>query len=563
MASVLSIPQTVRHVRRYAEIISILGKHGLRDVIQELGLDRLVERGITLVSRGEPEPGLHHLSRIVRIRRAMEELGPTFIKLGQVLATRPDLIPPAWARELELLQDDCPVVDYADIRARLEGAFPGRVDQVFAEIDIVPLAAASIGQVHRAKLHDGTRVVIKVLRPKIEEITRTDMEILTDLAAIIEKRVQNSGINPSEVVREFSRELAKEVDLTHEARATDRLRNAFKDDPRIVFPLVYWDASARTVLTLEEIVGVPLSDTEAVGALPLEERKAMVEAGADAVLRMCLEQGFFHADPHPGNLFALSEGRIGFIDCGMTGQLDAKTAEQLADLVSGVVSGDSDAVIDVVGVLADAELETLEDRTFRADVRDFVSRFQNVPLDKLDMSQLLGEFFNKLREHSLTCPGDMVLLIKALTTIEGVGVRIDPSFDMITRARPYIEKLVRRRYGVAAMGERLRHATAQYAELVEDMPKEVRGLLKQVRRNRLAINLEHRGLTRLTHTIEHASRNISFALIISAMLVGSSILVLADRSPTSWMLTALGVGGFLAAAVLVILIVISNRKMRE
>lgn len=562
MASVLSIPQTVRHVRRYAEIVSVLGKHGLRDVVQELGLDRLVERGITLVGR-EAEPGVAHLPRIVRVRRAMEELGPTFIKMGQVLATRPDLIPPAWARELELLQDECPEVAFADIRARLEEAFPGKVDTVFKEIDTAPLAAGSIAQAHRAQLADGTRVVMKVLRPRIEEVTRTDMEILSDLAAIIERRVANIGIRPTEVVREFARELAKEVDLTSEARATDRLRNAFADDRRVVFPTVYWNASARSVLTLEEIVGIPISDNDRVSHMPIEERRAIVAAGADAVLRMCLEIGYFHADPHPGNLFALPEGRIGFIDCGMTGQLDARTAEQLADLVAGVVGGDADAVIDVVGALADAPPETLEDRAFRADVRDYVSHFQNVPLDRLDMGALLGEFFDKLRAHGLRCPGDLVLLIKAITTIEGVGARIDPDFDMVARAKPYIERLVRRRYGVAAVGERLRHAASQYAEFIEDLPKEARGLLRQVRRNKLAINLEHRGLSRLTRTIEHASRNISFALIIAAMFVGSSILVLADRSPSTRVLTALGVAGFVAAAILVVLIVISNRRIKD
>jgi ubiquinone biosynthesis protein len=562
MASVLSIPQTVRHVRRYAEIVSILGRHGLQDLVQELGLDRLVGRGITLV-RGEDASQLEALPRMVRVRRAMEQLGPTFIKMGQVLSTRPDLIPPAWAKELAHLQDDCPVVDFVEIRERLKEAFGARLDEIFKDIETAPLAAGSIAQAHRAVLADGTHVVMKILRPGIESVTRTDMEILQDLATILEKRIENMGIKPTEVVREFARELAKEVDLTNEARATDRLRAMFDSDDRVVFPKVYWEASARTVLTIEYIEGVPLSDRERVDAMAPEERAAIVDAGADAVLKMCLEEGFFHADPHPGNLFGLSEGRIAFIDCGMTGQLDAKTAEQLADLVAAVVQGDADAVIDVVGVLADAPAELLEDRAFRADVRDFVSHFQSMPLDKLDMGRLLGEFFDRLRDHALTCPGDLVLLIKALTTIEGVAARVDPSFDMVGKATPYVERLVKRRYGPAAMSKRMKHAFAQYAELAEDMPREVRGLLRQVRRNKLAVNLEHRGLTHVTRTIEHASRNIAYSLIIAATTVASAILIHAERGTTNWVLTVMGAAGLAAAASLMVIMIATNRRIKD
>lgn len=562
MASVLSIPQTVRHVRRYAELVSILGRHGLQDLVQELGLDRLVGRGITLV-RGEDAAQLEHLPRMVRVRRAMEQLGPTFIKMGQVLSTRPDLIPPAWAKELEALQDECPVVDFVEVRARLKDAFGDQLDEIFKDIQTAPLAAGSIAQAHRATLADGTPVVMKVLRPGIEALTRTDMEILQDLAAILEKRVENMGLKPTEVVREFARELAKEVDLTNEARATDRLRAMFRDDDRVVLPKVYWNASARTVLTIDFIDGVPLSDRERIDAMPAQERAALVDAGADAVLKMCLEEGFFHADPHPGNLFALPGGRIAFIDCGMTGQLDAKTAEQLADLVAAVAQADPEGVIDVVGVLADAAPELLDDRAFRADVRDFVSHFQNTPLERMDMGRLLGEFFDRLREHQLTCPGDLVLLIKALTTIEGVAARVDPSFDMVGKATPYVERLVKRRYGPAAVSKRLKHAFAQYAELVEDMPKEFRALVRQVRRNKLAVNLEHRGLNQLTRTIEHASRNISYALIISAMTVGSSILILADRGTANWVLTVFGAIGFIGAAGLMVVMMMTNRRIKD
>ena len=280
-------------------------------------------------------------------------------------------------------------------------------------------------------------------------------------------------------------------------------------------------------------------------------------------MRQCLEIGFFHADPHPGNLFALPGGRIAFIDCGMTGQIDTRTGQQLADLVSAVVNGDTDRVIVVAGALADVEPAKLEDRSFRADVREYVSRFQNQPLDQLNLGPLLQDFFDRLRSHQISLPADLVFLIKALTTIEGVGAELDPDFQMTEFARPYVEKLVKRRYGVAALRHRLTTGLTNYAELVEDLPIEIRSLLTQLRRNRFAVNLEHRGLTRLVDTIEHASRNISFALIIAAMLVGSSILVLAARQAGTGLLWFIGAGGFIAALVLAGLMIASNRRLKK
>ncbi len=562
MPDLLAINQTLRNLKRYAEILRILARHGFGDVVQEVKLDRLIERGVSMVSAGRLAPEFERLPRQVRLRKAMEELGPTFIKLGQVLATRPDLVPPEWADEFKNLQDDCPKLEFEQIERRLDEEFPGRRSEIFKSIQHKPLAAASMAQVHRAVLRDGTHVVIKELRPGIRELTETDMEIMRALAHWAEQHFANMGYSPTEVVTEFARELQKEVDLTHEGRATERLRTAFLEDPGVVFPKVYWEATTRNILALEEIKGVLLSRMKD-GELSDEDRRSVVANGARAVLRQCLEIGFFHADPHPGNLFALPGGRVAFIDCGMTGQLDTRTSQQLADLVSGVVSGDVDRVIAVVGALGDLEPGKLDDRGFRADVRDFVSRFQNVPLAQLNLVPLLRDFFDRLRAHHVRCPGDLVFLIKALTTIESVGEWLDPDFQMMDFARPYVEKLVKRKYGVAALRRRITAGLLGYAELIEDMPMELRSLLTQLRRNRLAVNLEHRGLTRLINTMEHASRNIAFALVIASMLVGSAILVLAAREPGTGALWLLGVTGFIVAAALSALMIVSNRRLTK
>jgi len=530
--------------------------------VQETKLDRLIERGVSLMSIGRLRPEFERLPRPVRLRKAMEELGPTFIKLGQVLATRADLIPEEWANEFSKLHDDVPQVDFAVIERRLDEEFPGRRAAVFQSVQPKAMAAASMAQVHRAVLNDGTHVVIKVLRPGIREITETDMEIMRTLAQWSEEHFANMGYSPLDVVNEFARELQKEVDLTNEGRATDRLRLAFWDDPDIIFPKVYWEATTRNILALEEIKGVSLAHVNN-GELTAIDRRRVVANGARAVLRQCLEIGFFHADPHPGNLFALPGGRIAFIDCGMTGQLDTRTSQQLAELVSAVVNGDVDRVITVAGALGDVDPNKLEDRSLRADVREFVSRFQNQPLDQLDLGPILRDFVDRLRAHRVRCPADLVFLIKALTTIEGVGVALDPDFQMTEFARPYIEKLVMKKYGVAAMRQRLFAGIASYADLVEDVPVEIRSLLTQLRKNRFTVNLEHKGINRLVNQIEHASRNISFALVIAAMLVGSSILVLAAKQHGTGLTWLVGVIGFVGGLILFALMIISNRRLKK
>jgi ubiquinone biosynthesis protein len=552
------ITRRIQHVQRYAQVLEVLARHGFAELSQELGLDTLIDRGRAIIGATPKHTG-EHVPLAQRLRRVLEELGPTYVKLGQVMSTRADLIPEDWVQEFKKLQNQVPGVDYSLIHHSLQREFPGRLKKVFRSIQKKPLAAGSMAQVHRARLRDGTRIVIKVLRPGIRELTTIDMEILHSLAELVEARFANLGYSPTEAVNEFAKELKREVDLMYEGRSTERLGLLFEGDPDIVFPKIYWEATTHDVLAMDEIDGLVLSDMTPQHPAP-EDRRTLVEHGARAVFMQCLDFGFFHADPHPGNLIAMPGGRIAFIDCGMTGQVDTRTARQLADLVGGVVSGDLDRVIAVAGAIADVGQEKLDDRGVRADVNAIVSEFQGTPLERLNLGHVLQNFFGVLRKHSVRCPADIILLIKALTTIESVGRDLDPSFDMVGFVKPYLENLVSKRYSLPAIQNRVQRSLVQYLELVEDLPGELRPIFSQLRRNKLAVNLEHRGLDRLTRTIEHASRNISFALIIAAIFVGSAILVLASR--TGAFGSTVGYVGFGAAAVLLAFMVISNRRYR-
>lgn len=554
------LSRKIRHIHRYATILEVLAKNGLSEFAERIGLDTLIDRGREIL--GASSGNSHrHLTTQERIRRAFEELGPTYIKLGQVLSTRPDLIPAEWAEEFKKLQDQVPAVDFESIEATIEAEFSNCDEYPFRKIQKEPMAAASIAQVHRAWLQDGSCIALKVLRPGIRELTRTDMEVLRTLAELAESHYSDLGYSPTQVVDEFSRQLVRELDLLHEGHATERFARLFKEDPDIVFPKVYWEATTPSVLALEEMQGIVLSRLKADEPSG-PDRRRLVENGTRAVLRQCLEFGFFHADPHPGNLVALSGGRIAFIDCGMTGQLDAQTTQDLANLVSGIVNGDGDRIVNAIAALADIGPETLEDRSLRADLNDIAMQFQGTPLGQLNLGRILQDFFNTLRAHHVRCPGDMIFLIKALTTIESVGRDLDPSFQIVEYAQPYIERLMRERYGLSAMRSRLRRSFLAYMELLETLPRELRPFLSQLRRSKMTVNLEHRGLTRLTSTIEHASRNISFALIIAAILVASSILVLAARDPGLIFMRTVAMCGFIIGGFLAVVMAISNRRPR-
>ncbi len=556
-----SITNRIKHVQRYVQVLEVLARHGFDDISEKLGLYTLIDRSLAAVG-SVPKHAHDHIPLPERLRKVMEDLGPTYVKLGQVLSTRSDLVPEEWAEEFKKLQNNVPGVEYSVIQKQLEEEFPGKLKRLFTSIQKKPLAAGSMAQVHRARLRDGTRIVLKVLRPGIREVTTVDMEILHSLAQLVEAHFANLGYSPTEVVNEFAKELKREVDLVYEGRSTERLGLLFEGDPEVVFPKVYWEATTRNVLAMDEIHGIVLANL-APDELSPQVRRTLVENGARAVFMQCLEHGFFHADPHPGNLIALPEGRIAFIDCGMTGQIDARTARQLADLVTGVVAGDLDRIIAVAGEIADMGQEMLDDRTLRADVNAIVSEFRGTPLERLNLGKVLHDFFATLRSHKVRCPADIILLIKALTTIESVGRDLDPTFEMATFVKPYLEELVGKRYSATAMKGRFQRSMQQYMELIEDIPGELRPILTQLRKNKLAVNLEHRGLDKLTHTVEHASRNISFALIIAAMFVGSSILVLAARGTAMTAFTVVGLAGLGVSAVLVVIMILSNRHHQE
>ena len=428
------IRETVGHLRdlpRYRQILATLVRYGYQDVVSALHLEGIV-RPIERVALGDDVPPQ---DRARRLRMVCEDLGPTFVKLGQVLSTRPDLLPEAYTTELAALRDDVRPFSYDEAEAILAEEYGRPLTEVFAEIDPVPVASASISQVHRATLRDGRMIALKIRRPGIDKTVQADLDILKNLAQLAERRIPALvPYGPVALAREFERSLKRELDFTVERRTMERCRGQFAREPTAHIPYVVKEYSTPRVIAMEFIGGVGVTDLDGLRRMGVAPAEVAVR-GARILLRQIFRFGFFHADPHPGNLRVLPGGVIAPLDYGMFGQLDARTRERIADLLMGLLGQETDRVLRALDAL-EIRGEHVDPRALRRDAAELVASYADLSLDTIDLGVLLHELIAVIRTHRLHIPPDLVLLIRALVTIDGVGRTLDPHFDIAAGASP-------------------------------------------------------------------------------------------------------------------------------
>ena len=440
-----------RDLGRLQQITSILIRYGFGGLVRSLGMASAVERAGKVV-HWKQAAELAQLQTPARVRQAMEEMGPTFVKLGQILATRVDLLSPEWISEFEKLQDRAPPVAIELIEQQLTEDLGGAPADLFAEFNTEPLAAASMAQVHRARLMDGQDVVVKVRRPGIRPVVEADLRLLTRLASIAESEIADlRRYKPKELIRQFTLSMRNEMDLAAECRNAERIGHNFADDDQIVVPEVFNQWSGERVNVQEYIRGIPGRDLAGVDDAGLD-RRLLAQRGAEAVLKMMLEDGFFHADPHPGNIYYLEGDRIAFIDFGMVGRLPEHRRNQVVNLLHGLAEQNAPLVVDV---LLDWAGDTPVDTdTLTNEIAAFVDQYHGVSLQQLRLGKMLTELTTLLRDHSLSLPPDLVLLIKAFITLEGVGRQLDPEFDMVATATPFLRRAMLARYAPDALAKK-------------------------------------------------------------------------------------------------------------
>ena len=530
---------------RMQEIAGVLMRHGLGEAVRRLGMADMLERAGHVLKR-ENAAELARLSPPEQVRRAFEELGPTFVKLGQVLAGRGDLLDADWLHELSRLHSQVPPVPMEALRPQLRDDLGGEPEAVFAWFDPEPLAAASIAQVHRARLHDGTEVVVKVRRPGIEAVIASDLRLLQRLAGVAERQWPAlAPYRPEQLVREFARSLRRELDLAAECRSAERVAGNLAPLGFVDIPRVHWAHTGPRVNVQDLVAGLPGEDLAAVDAAGLD-RKVLARRGAQAVLKMIVEDGFFHADPHPGNVFYLPGNRLAFIDFGMVGRLSPRRREELLNLLLGLVQRDPPAVAEVLldwtGDTRGVDLAQLE-----SAIEAFVDQYHGTPLAELNLGRMLTEVTDVLREQSLTLPGDLALLIKAFVSLESMGRGLDPDFHVAQEALPLLQRVLRARYRPAALGKRTWQAALKLAATAEKLPHDVSRLLRRARHGQLRVGLELAHLQRVGDQLDRAATRLSMAIVIAALIIGSSIVMTVEGGPTLLGLPAFGFLGFLGA----------------
>jgi ubiquinone biosynthesis protein len=535
---------TARDIGRLAEIGGVLVRHGFGDAARRLGMAHAVERaGEALNWKGAA--GLAQLETRERVCHALQDLGPTFVKLGQLLATRVDLFPPEWIAEFEKLQDRAPPADHEQVRAQLIEDLGAAPEEVFAEFGQEPIAAGSIAQVHRARLADGTAVAVKVRRPGIQATVEADLSLLARLARIAEARLPDlARLNPREVVRRFTQTMRAELDLAVECRSAERVALGFRDDPGIVVPRVYWQWTGERINVQEYIEGLSSRDPAAIDRAGLD-RKALAHRGAQAMLKMVIEDGFFHADPHPGNLFYLPDNRIAFIDFGMTGRLTGARRDELVMLLSNLVDRDAEAAAEILldwagPVQVDADALT-------SDIDAFVDRYHGVPLRELRAASMLTDLARLLREHKLALPPDLALVLKVCIELETTGRELDSGFDMVAEAEPFLRAAALARRGPAALARRGWRAGAAALELLSELPLDLRRLLRSARNGRLQVHVDLTALASFGAQLDRAASRLTVGVVTAALIIGSSIVMTVPGGPVIFGLPLFGLAGFLGA----------------
>ncbi|MBM3935319.1 MAG: AarF/ABC1/UbiB kinase family protein [SAR202 cluster bacterium] len=540
------------HMRRYRQIVDVLGRHGLGYVAGGW-VDRLAPW-----RWGQPRRVRVH-TRPEHVRLALEELGTTFVKLGQILSTRADLLPPEYLAELSRLQDNVSPIPYRMVEDAIVAELGGKPSALFASFDPNPLTSASIGQAHLATLTDGAEVVVKVRRPGVVVHVDEDLDLLLRFADTAARRFIWARQNDIPgLMREFAEALQLEMDYVREGQSAEHFAKFFENDPTVHIPKIYWDLTTSRVITMERIKGIKVFDVGRIETAGIDRRK-LAENGVRIWLRMVFESGMFHADPHPGNLFIEEDGRIGLIDFGMVGVMDDLTQDRLVEVLIAVSNNDMDRLADALMEAGVTGSPTSRD-ILQRDLRYLLARYAGRSLGEIHLGRVLSEVFTVIRRNRLRLPPNMFLLLKTLAMAEGMGTRIAPDFQMLPVIKPYAQSAVTRRLSPIYWGKRFARSSNDAAELAVELPRHMRRLLTALERGNIEIKAHPSGLDPTIKRLERMFNRLVVGILTAAFIVGLSQLVAAYTpfQDVRWVggllglgvLAALGMGVYLAVSIL-------------
>jgi len=529
--------QPYEEIVRLRSIAEILFRNGLGFVAEQLDLARFLppwrQRGVSAEDKASrytvPE----------RVRHTLEELGPTYIKLGQILSTRPDLLPAEYIDELSKLLDAAPPVSSDAIVAQLETELGASVQHLFVHFDPHPIAAASIGQAHHAVLPSGEPVIVKIQRPGIERTVEADLDLLARQARFAENRLAIArDYQLVALLDEFSRTLRDELDYTNEGRNTDRLRNNLKGDPRVIVPRVFWDLTTRRVITFEELRGIRLLDRELLRAGGYD-LSSIAETIVDLYLKQVFVDGFFHADPHPANILVSAE-RIALVDFGMVGYLTPRTKELLSDLLISLMYQDVDQVAQTVVHLG-ATTHPGDIRDLNRDIQRLFVRYYGVALEEIRLEEALNDIMTVALRHRIHLPADLAVLARTVAVLDGVARQLDPALVVAEQARPFVRQLVRERLSLQHLGGRAMRTLRDMEQLVQVLPRRLDALSSQLEHGDLTVGIDLRRLQSVLAKLDKIANRLSFSILVAALIIGSGLIILGGEAVSTWRLPLIGI----------------------
>ena len=517
------IKKRIRHLGRYKEVASVLAHNGFGFLV-ETGLSERLPFSRKFI------PGLEQgdnksLGR--RVREVMEELGPTFIKMGQIASTRPDVIPGEIITELEKLQDHVPSFPFSQVRQIIEEELEAPMEDIFTAFEEEPLAAASIGQVHRARLASGETVAVKIQRPNISAIIETDLEILMTMAGLVEQRYEwAERYQVKGIIEEFAATLRGEIDYVAEGRNAEKMARQFLDNPKIRIPRIYWDYSREKVLTMEYLQGTKLSQTEKLIEMGFDTSEITREM-VKAIFHQILSEGFFHGDPHPGNIFVLPGQVIAFLDFGMVGRLSPQMKYSFTSLVIGMIRKDTEGMIDAV---LDMGLITrqINMSRLRKDVDILKDKYLDVPLSQVSLGRAVNELFTVAFKHRIMIPSDLTLLGKSLLTLEGTVEKLAPELSIIDIARPFGYQLLKERYQISSRARTAFEKIQEYLELLLEMPKLFKEMAGNIIGGNMGIEVRISEFSLFLKKLERISNRVSFSIVLLSLNILMAGLIIAS-----------------------------------
>ncbi|QDT36555.1 ABC1 kinase family protein [Stratiformator vulcanicus] len=507
----------IRNLNRTREIVSVFAAHGFGDLLRRTKLQRLF-------SRSSRSPRVKELSLAQRLRMALEKLGPAFVKLGQVISTRPDLVPPEVIEELSRLREDVKPFPSEQAVAEVEASLGGTVDELFLKFDREPMAAGSLAQVHRAVHRDGTPVAVKVRRPGVVETIERDLMLMVDLAALLEHRVPEARIfDPMGLVKHFSRTIRREIDFVREARSMDEFRRQFADNKEFAVPNVYFELSSEKVLTMQFVDGLHVSDHEQMAELDIDPHH-IAEVGSKLFMEQIFKFGIFHADPHVGNVRVLKEGAFCLLDYGMIGYLDDELREDLVDLFAGIANRNVPKVSRLMVEIGEP-LGEVNTKLLRTDVRDFLGAYYGVPLDQVSVANLLSDFLGILSAHGIRCPGNLMMLIRALVALEGAGRALSPDFNLANALGPFVKQVLQDRYRPDRLASEFFEEAFEIGGVARRLPGYLDIIADKMSRDKFEIEVRPAGLERLTNEIDRTGNRVTVSLAMASLIVASALLI--------------------------------------